>query len=115
MHIFQGDLFGLPMENEIGVQTRTDSIRVGLFNTTNRQFRSGVLDDRGVGDERAFYFDNRVRWTDWLRTSLGFRADGYYASVVSDTPANSGKARDAIVNPKLGLVPGSVVRHPNST
>jgi outer membrane receptor protein involved in Fe transport len=47
-----------------------------------------------------------VRWTDWLRTSLGFRADGYYASVVSDTPANSGKARDAIVNPKLGLVLG---------
>ncbi len=32
--VFQGDLFGLPMENEIGVQTRTDDIRVGLFNTT---------------------------------------------------------------------------------
>jgi hypothetical protein len=106
LHIFQGDLFGLPMENEIGVQTRTDSIRVGLFNTTNRQFRSGVLDDRVLETSGAFYFDNRVRWTDWLRTSLGFRADGYYASVVSDTPANSGKARDAIVNPKLGLVLG---------
>jgi hypothetical protein len=106
LHIFQGDLFGLPMENEIGVQTRTDSIRVGLFNTTNRQFRSGVLDDRVLETSGAFYFDNRVRWTDWLRTSLGFRADGYYTSVVSDTPANSGKARDAIVNPKLGLVLG---------
>ena len=106
LHIFQGDLFGLPMENEIGVQTRTDSIRVGLFNTTNRQFRSGVLDDRVLETSGAFYFDNRVRWTDSLRTSLGFRADGYYASVVSDTPANSGKARDAIVNPKLGLVLG---------
>ncbi|MFF9549844.1 TonB-dependent receptor [Methylobacterium fujisawaense] len=106
LHIFQGDLFGLPMENEIGVQTRTDSIRVGLFNTTNRQYRSGILDDRVLETSGAFYFDNRVRWTDWLRTSLGFRADGYYASVVSDTPANSGKARDAIVNPKLGLVLG---------
>ncbi len=106
LHIFQGDLFGLPMENEIGVQTRTDSIRVGLFNTTNRQYRSGILDDRVLETSGAFYFDNRVRWTDWLRTSLGFRADGYYASVVSDTPANSGKARDGIVNPKLGLVLG---------
>jgi hypothetical protein len=106
LHIFQGDLFGLPMENEIGVQTRTDSIRVGLFNTTNRQFRSGVLDDRVLETSGAFYFDNRVRWTNWLRTSLGFRADGYYASVVSDTAANSGKARDAIINPKLGLVLG---------
>ncbi|MDF0499105.1 TonB-dependent receptor domain-containing protein, partial [Bradyrhizobium yuanmingense] len=54
----------------------------------------------------AFYFDNRVRWTDWLRTSLGFRADGYAARVASDTPANSGRARDAIVNPKLGLTLG---------
>jgi TonB dependent receptor/TonB-dependent Receptor Plug Domain len=106
LHIFQGDLFGLPIENEIGVQTRTDSIRVGLFNTTNRQYRSGILDDRVLETSGAFYFDNRVRWTDWLRTSVGFRADGYYASVVSDTPANSGKARDAIVNPKLGLVLG---------
>ncbi len=58
LHIFQGDLFGLPMENEIGVQTRTDSIRVGLFNTTNRQYRSGVLDDRVLETSGAFYFDN---------------------------------------------------------
>lgn len=106
LHIFQGDLFGRPMENEVGVQTRTDSIRVGLFNTTNRQYRSGVLDDRVLETSGAVYFDNRVRWTDWLRTSLGFRADGYDARVASDTPANSGRARDGIVNPKLGLTLG---------
>lgn len=106
LHIFQGALFGRPMENEVGVQTRTDSIRVGLFNTTNRQYRSGVLDDRVLETSGAFYFDNRVRWTDWLRTSLSFRADGYDARVASDTPANSGRARDGIVNPKLGLTLG---------
>ncbi len=105
-HTFQGDLFGMPMENEIGVQTRTDSIRVGLFNTTNRQYRSTVLDDRVLEASGAFYYENRLRWTDWLRTSIGFRADTYYADVVSDTAANSGKARDSIVNPKLGLVLG---------
>ena len=105
-HTFRGDLFGMPMENEIGVQTRTDSIRVGLFNTTNRQYRSTVLDDRVLEASGAFYYENRLRWTDWLRTSIGFRADTYYADVVSDTAANSGKARDSIVNPKLGLVLG---------
>ncbi|WP_083469321.1 TonB-dependent receptor domain-containing protein [Methylobacterium variabile] len=104
--VFQGDLFGLPMENEIGVQTRTDDIRVGLFNTTARQYRSTVLDDRVLEASAAFYYENRVRWTDWLRTSVGFRADGYYADVRSDTPANSGRARDSIVNPKLGAVFG---------
>ncbi|WP_091972246.1 TonB-dependent receptor [Methylobacterium gossipiicola] len=105
-HTFQGDLFGMPMENEIGVQTRTDSIRVGLFNTTNRRYRSTVLDDRVLEASGAFYYENRLRWTDWLRTSVGFRADTYYADVVADTAANSGKARDSIVNPKLGLVLG---------
>lgn len=105
-HTFQGDLFGLPMENEIGVQTRTDSIRVGLFDTADRQYRSTVLDDRVLEASGAFYYENRLRWTDWLRTSLGFRADTYYADVASDTAANSGTARDGIVNPKLGLVLG---------
>ena len=105
-HVFQGDLAGLPMENEIGVQTRTDSMRVGLFNTQNRLFRSTVLDDRVVEASAAFYYENRLRWTEWLRTSVGFRADAYYADVRSDTPANSGRARDGIVNPKLGLVLG---------
>ncbi len=104
--VFQGDLLGLPMENEIGLQTRTDDIRVGLFNTTARQYRSTVLDDRVLEASAAFYYENRVRWTDWLRTSVGFRADGYSADVRSDTPANSGRARDGIVTPKLGAVLG---------
>ncbi len=104
--VFQGDLFGLPMENEIGVQTRTDNIRVGLSNATARQYRSTVLDDHVLEASAALYYENRVRWTDWLRTSVGFRADGYYADVRSDTPANSGRARDSIVNPKLGAVFG---------
>ncbi|WP_091785405.1 TonB-dependent receptor [Methylobacterium sp. UNC378MF] len=106
LHIFQGDLFGRPLEVEVGAQTRTDSIRVGLFNTTFRQFRSGILDDRVLESSGALYLDTRVRWAEWLRTSVGVRADGYYADVRSDTPANAGKATDGIVNPKLGLVLG---------
>lgn len=105
-HTVQGSLFGMATENEVGIQTRTDSIRVGLANTTGRQFRSGILDDRVLEASAAFYYENRLRWTDWLRTSIGFRADGYDADVISDTPANSGRARDGIVNPKLGLVLG---------
>ena len=104
--VFKGDLLGRPMETEIGVQTRTDSIRVGLFNTARRGYLWTVLDDRVLEASGAFYLDNRVRWTDWLRTSIGFRVDTYYADVVSDTPANSGRARDGIANPKLGLVLG---------
>ncbi|WP_422236547.1 TonB-dependent receptor [Methylorubrum rhodinum] len=106
-HVVPGDLFGMPMENEIGVQTRTDSMRVGLFNTTRRQFRSPVLDDQVLETSAAFYAENRVRWTDWLRTSVGFRADGYWADVRSNLAGGaSGRPSDGIVSPKLGLVLG---------
>ncbi|WP_082501260.1 TonB-dependent receptor [Methylobacterium sp. Leaf88] len=105
-HTVEGTLFGLAAENEIGLQTRTDAIRVGLFNTTARQTRSTVLDDRVLEASAALYVESRMRWTDWLRTSVGVRADGFSADVRSDTPANSGTARDGIVNPKLGLVLG---------
>lgn len=106
-HTVPGDLFGMPMENEVGLQTRTDAMRVGLFDTTRRQFRRAVLDDRVRETSAAFYAENRVRWTDWLRTSVGFRADGFWADVRSNLATGaSGRARDGIVNPKLGLVLG---------
>lgn len=104
--VFRGELFGLPIENEIGFQARNDDIRVGLFNTRLRQTIGVVRDDRVQEASAALYFENRVRWTDWLRTSVGVRADGYDARVVSDNPLNSGKVRDGIVSPKFGAVFG---------
>ncbi|KQP16797.1 TonB-dependent receptor [Methylobacterium sp. Leaf93] len=104
--VFKGELFGLPMENEIGVQARFDDIHVGLFNTRARTSLSTVRDDRVQEGSAALYFENRLRWTDWLRTSVGLRADAYDAAVRSNNPLNSGHARDGIVSPKLGVVFG---------
>ncbi len=104
--VFQGDLLGLPMETEIGLQARYDDIQVGLFNTARRQTLSTVLDDRIQEGSAALYLENRVRWTDWLRTIVGVRGDAYAANVSAFIPENSGKATDGIVSPKLGLVLG---------
>ncbi|MGX5773359.1 TonB-dependent receptor [Methylorubrum zatmanii] len=104
--VFKGDLFGIAMENEIGFQARNDDIRVGLFNTSQRRTIGVVRDDRVQEASAALYVENRMRWTEWLRTSVGVRADGYDARVVSDNPLNSGHVRDGIVSPKLGLVLG---------
>ncbi len=49
----------------------------------------------------AFYYENRVRWTDWLRTSVGFRQTATMP-MSAPTPGEFGRARDGIVNPKLG-------------
>jgi hypothetical protein len=50
---------------------------------------------------------NTVRWTDWLRTTLGWRGDFYEATVNSIFDANnSGYTSAAIGSPKFTMVVG---------
>lgn len=105
-HTFKSVIAGLPMENEFGVQGRLDQINVGLENTIQRVTTNVVRHDSVREGSLAFYGENRVRWTDWLRTSIGLRGDLYDARVRSDTLVNSGHVRDGIVSPKFGLVLG---------
>ncbi len=105
-HVIKGDLAGRAMETEIGIQTRLDDISLGLENTMMRQTLGVVRHDRVSQASAALYVENRVRWTHWLRTSIGLRGDAYQADVRSDTLANSGRAKDAIASPKFGLVLG---------
>ncbi|MDH7795766.1 outer membrane receptor protein involved in Fe transport [Beijerinckia sp. GAS462] len=105
-HTFKSVIAGLPMENEFGVQGRLDQINVGLENTIQRITTNVVRHDSVREGSLAFYGENRVRWTDWLRTSIGLRGDLYDARVRSDTLVNSGYVRDGIVSPKFGLVLG---------
>ena len=105
--MFQGDLLGLPMENEIGLQARYDDIQVGLFNTARRQYpldragrpraggeRGALPRESGALDRLAAHHRRRSRRR-LRRQRLGLHH-----------PSNSGKATDGIVSPKLGLVLG---------
>ncbi|WP_164135483.1 TonB-dependent receptor domain-containing protein, partial [Stenotrophomonas maltophilia] len=58
----------------------------------------------------AAYIENTLRWTPWLRTTLGLRTDWYSASVASDIAANSGATQASITSPKFGLVLGPFAR-----
>ena len=44
-HVFKGQIAGLPMETEIGFQSRYDNIRLDLTNTARRQFLSAIRSD----------------------------------------------------------------------
>jgi len=48
----------------------------------------------------------QVRWTEWLRTIAGLRADYYRFSVDSNLAANSGFRNRAIAEPKLSFLLG---------
>jgi opacity protein-like surface antigen len=102
-----GVLFNLPTETVFGVQSRYDDIITALDFTTRRQFLSPHIHDH-VGEGNAgIYAENTVHWTDWLRTTAGWRGDYFAASVDSMLqPANSGNPRAAIGSPKFRMVIG---------
>lgn len=106
-HTFNTVFAGLPMQTEIGFQSRYDDINVALSNTYQRQFLSGTRSDKVKEGSVGLYIQNTVHWTDWMRTTLGYRGDFYNANVNSLlTPANSGNANSSIGSPKLSLVFG---------
>ena len=65
------------------------------------QTRSSTTSNEGnVG----IYAQNTTRWTDWFRTTAGWRGDYFWASVNSILqPANSGNPQAAIGSPKFTM------------
>ena len=102
-----GSLLACPMETTFGIQTRYDDISLALTNTYQRNFLSNVRSDKVQEASVGVYAQNTVRWTDWLRTTLGWRGDYYDARVNSIFDANnSGRSSAAIGSPKFTVVVG---------
>ena len=102
-----GSLAGRLMETTFGIQTRYDAIDLGLTDTYQRSFLSNVRSDKVGEASVGVYAQNTVHWTDWLRTTLGWRGDYYDARVTSLFDANnSGKSSVAIGSPKFTAVVG---------
>ena len=102
-----GSFAGRPMETAFGLQTRYDAIDLGLTDTYQRSFVSNVRSDKVGEASVGVYASSTVHWTDWLRTTMGWRGDYYAARVDSLFDANnSGNVSAAIGSPKLTAVVG---------
>ncbi|MEK9282560.1 TonB-dependent receptor [Bradyrhizobium sp. ISRA442] len=102
-----GSFAGRPMETTFGIQTRYDAIGLALTDTYQRSFLSNVRSDRVGEGSVGIYAQNTVRWTDWLRTTLGWRGDCYDAHVTSVFDSNnSGHVNAGIGSPKFTMVLG---------
>jgi outer membrane receptor protein involved in Fe transport len=98
---------GFEVENSIGLQGRIDDLNpVGLYTTSARQTLSTVREDKVTQRSLGLWAKNEMRWTEWFRSVQGLRADTYDFTVNSNLAANSGKASDQMVTPKLALIFG---------
>ena len=102
-----GTFYNLPTETVFGVQSRDDDIITALNYTYQRQFLAPYIYDHVNEGNAAIYAETTVHWTDWLRTTAGWRGDYFAASVNSMLqPANSGNPKEAIGSPKFRMVIG---------
>ncbi len=98
---------GLQMQTTFGVQTRYDAIDLALTDTFQRSFLSNVRSDKVGEGSVGVYAQNTVKWTDWLKTTVGWRGDYYQARVNSIFDANnSGEVSAGIGSPKFTVVVG---------
>ena len=96
-----------PVQNVVGMQLRADRMTLGLDHTASRTVLESVRADRVVQSSVAGFAENAVEWRRWLRSTVGFRADGYrFAVDAVSQPVNSGRTYAGIVSPKAGLVVG---------
>jgi TonB dependent receptor/TonB-dependent Receptor Plug Domain len=102
---------GDALRTELGVQLRHDRIRVGLFDTQQRRILATTREDGVVQTQAALYAQAQWQATPWLKALAGVRADSARFQVDSlkgdaTAAANSGRASDQQLSPKLSLVFG---------
>jgi hypothetical protein len=105
--------WGKKVENTVGVQVRNDYIpdsglnHTGTVDNVPRQVLNVEIYDHIEEANAGVFGQNEIRWTRWLRSEVGLRADAFALHVDSTTAAaNSGSASAGIVSPKATLVFG---------
>lgn len=107
-HLHRGDTISSDLT--VGLTAQSDNIFNGLHSTRARQRIATTREDHIVESSAAMYIENATRWRPWLRTIAGLRADAYRFDVRGDRAANTGRTRDAIASPSLGVAAGPWAR-----
>ncbi|MGC3958571.1 MAG: TonB-dependent receptor [Verrucomicrobiota bacterium] len=105
-HTLFGGLGERDMENTFGLQFRNDAIKNGLYNTQGRIRYSTTRADSIMQTSLGAFWENKIQWTEKVRSEVGLRGDVYRYDVDSTLAANSGDRYDGIASPKATLVFG---------
>ncbi len=105
-HTFFHKLGDADSETTVGLQIRNDNIQNGLTKTHAQNQYDITRQDTIWVTSISPYAENKTRWNDWFRSSIGVRFDGFRFNLNNNRPQNSGERYDGLVSPKLGLVFG---------
>jgi hypothetical protein len=122
-HTIFNQWFGKDVENSFGMQARNDWINNGLYQTDDRvrvdkmDYDASTINppvlpatteaDRFTDTEIGIYAENKIQWSDKIRSVAAIRGDLDYFDVTSlTTPANSGTSATLLPSPKGSLILG---------
>ena len=91
----------------VGIDLRHDDVSpVGLHLTEARRRHATIREDRVQQTLTGLWVALATRWTPWLRSEIGLRADRFDFDITSSLAANSGSGHGSIVSPKFSLALG---------
>ncbi len=98
---------GMSVQNTFGVQVRNDNIMdVALYHTESRERLHTRGEAAALVTSGGTFGQNEIAWSQWLRTTLGVRADASRYRVDALDAINSGTATAGIVSPKGAVTLG---------
>lgn len=113
-YLQEGHHAGRAISHRFGIEWRVDDIdEVGLYRTRARQRLGVIRSDKATESSVGVYWENRIAWSDKVRSVLGARYDYYDFDVDNqvgvnvngiDLRANSGSADDSLPSLKGSLI-----------
>jgi hypothetical protein len=97
----------IPAETFVGFQSRFDRARVALFHQKERHRLTTTSDNDIHQTNLAWFAQQELRPTSWLRTQIGARLDNFWFDVAQNGRAENPIAGDgsaSIINPKVNFI-----------
>ncbi len=79
-HTLKFQTLGADSELKFGMQSRFDTIRVGLGNEVQRQMFNTIRNDAVDEGNISLLTDYKTQWTPWIKTTVGTRWDYFWGS-----------------------------------
>ena len=105
--LWEHTIAGRSVRTTVGLQWRHDRVDpVGLYDAVDGVPTDTIQESRVRQASVGVHAQADVRWSPWLRSVLGLRADRFAFDVTSSVAQNTGRRSASLASPKLALVFG---------
>jgi len=102
----KSEIFGLHMDNTVGVHTRRDYVQNELNHTESLYQLEALKTNRLIITSVSPYYENQIHWMEKFKTVLGIRSETYLFNVGDRINYDEVKNTSSLLTPKGGFIIG---------